>query len=427
MAPALSTIASDLNMNKTEAVMALSVYLLATAFGPLLIAPLSEIYGRRPVLHTTNIWFLVWNLVCGFANNKGVLIASRLLAGLGASAIYVLANGVLGDVWRPEQRGISLGIYSLVPLLGAAVGPIVGGFITEYTSWRWMFWSTSALQAVMIVVSLFIFDETYAPVRQRKRQRKLDKQSQSSNDEGHPEPATTLSAPSEAQLSLLHNLTRPLRTLLSEPIIQIQACLSASNYGILYLVLSTFSDLYTSQYHERISISGLHYLAMTAGEIAGAQIAGRAMDILYRRRKARDQTPSPEQRILVMIPGAILGPIGMFTYGWAAESHTHWAVVDVGAMILNVGMTISGVAITAYMIDAYPLHVGSASAASQFLKSLTAFGFPLFAPSMYSDGALGYGWGNTLLGVLMVCVSGPAAVLIWRFGRGMRERSGWSA
>ena len=108
MAPALPQIANELKMNSVESLMALSVYLLATAFGPLFIGPLSEMYGRGPVLHSTNVWFGIWNLVCGFAPNKATLITSRLLAGLGASAIYSLGNGVLGDIWPSEQRGRSM-------------------------------------------------------------------------------------------------------------------------------------------------------------------------------------------------------------------------------------------------------------------------------------------------------------------------------
>jgi MFS family permease len=122
MAPALGTIAGELDMSSSESAMALSIYLLATAFGPLVIGPLSEIYGREKVLHASNIWFLIWNAACGFANSKNLLIASRFLAGFGASSIYALAGGVLSDIWRPEQRGKSLGVYLLIPLLGAAVG-----------------------------------------------------------------------------------------------------------------------------------------------------------------------------------------------------------------------------------------------------------------------------------------------------------------
>lgn len=90
MAPALPLIADELNMNPTEAAMSLSIYLLATAFGPLAIGPLSELYGRRVVLHTSNVWFLVWNIVCGFATTKGTLIAARLSTL--AAALFLLPS-----------------------------------------------------------------------------------------------------------------------------------------------------------------------------------------------------------------------------------------------------------------------------------------------------------------------------------------------
>jgi len=132
MAPALTTIAHELHMSSTESMMALSIYLLATAFGPLVIGPLSEVYGRSKVLHASNVWFLIWNIVCGFAKTKEVLIASRFLAGFGASSIYALAGGVLTDVWRPEQRGRSLSTYLLIPLLGAAVGCVAVASMPTY-------------------------------------------------------------------------------------------------------------------------------------------------------------------------------------------------------------------------------------------------------------------------------------------------------
>ena len=93
MAPALSSIAKDLKMNNVELEMALSVYIVAIAFGPLILGPLSEVYGRESLLHACNVWLLVWNIVCGFANSKGLLIAARFLAGFGGSLIY--AVGIL--------------------------------------------------------------------------------------------------------------------------------------------------------------------------------------------------------------------------------------------------------------------------------------------------------------------------------------------
>ena len=122
MAPALPTIGAELGMNSVETSMSLSIYLLATAVGPLILAPLTEMYGRKPILHSSNIWFFAFNIACAFAKTKGALLAARFLAGFGASAIYGLSGGVLSDIWRPEERGRSLSMYLLIPLLGAAVG-----------------------------------------------------------------------------------------------------------------------------------------------------------------------------------------------------------------------------------------------------------------------------------------------------------------
>ena len=91
MAPASAEIATDLRMNNVESQMALSTYVLAIAFAPLLLSPLSEIYGRSPVFHSCNVWFLIWNTVCGFARSKRLLIAARFLTGLGASLVYAVS------------------------------------------------------------------------------------------------------------------------------------------------------------------------------------------------------------------------------------------------------------------------------------------------------------------------------------------------
>ena len=132
MAPCLSSIALEFEMCSAESVMALSIFLLATAFGPLVMGSLSEMYGRSVVLHASNVWFLVWNIAYGFANCKGTSIAARFLAGFGASLVYVLAGGVLGDIWRPEQRGKSLGIYLLIPLLGAPLVSLFSHHLSHY-------------------------------------------------------------------------------------------------------------------------------------------------------------------------------------------------------------------------------------------------------------------------------------------------------
>lgn len=130
VAPALGKIGQDLGITQeVELSLTLSIFVLAYAIGPLFLGPLSEIYGRVIVLQLSNMFFLAWNIGCGFAQTKGQLIAFRFLSGLGGSAPLALGGGVLSDCWHAEERGKAISIYSLAPLLGPAVGPIGGGFI----------------------------------------------------------------------------------------------------------------------------------------------------------------------------------------------------------------------------------------------------------------------------------------------------------
>ncbi|KAH9882575.1 MFS siderochrome iron transporter 1 [Plenodomus biglobosus] len=418
MAPAISTITTELHMSTPEAFMALSVYLLASAFGPLFIGPLSEVYGRKVIFHATSVWFLVWNLVCGFSNSKGLLIAARLLAGFGASAAYSLAYGVLGDVWPPEQRGRSVSLYLLIPLTGAAIGPIVSGFIVEYSTWRWMFWSTTILQVVLEAISLLVLYESYAPFLLRKRAEKLRKDT--GNSRYHAAIEMRESGRS-TMWKLRRSLSRPLRLLAFHPIIQIQAILAGINYGLLYFALASFSSLHVSAYGESVATSGLHYIAICVGEILGSQLCGPLMDYAYKRLKSHSGDGGvPELRIPILLPGVFFTPIGFLLYGWAAQYRLFWLVVDIGAALLALGMQIFDTTLHAYVMDAYPEHISSASAATQVLRSLLAFAFPLFSDELYKT--LGYGWGNSLMAFLSIGITLPATAILWRYGATLRAR-----
>lgn len=87
VAPALDTMGSQFNVtNATEQYLMMSIFLLAYSIGPFVIAPLSEMFGRVIVLQSANSIFLIFNLVCGFAQSSGQMLAFRFLSGLGASA-----------------------------------------------------------------------------------------------------------------------------------------------------------------------------------------------------------------------------------------------------------------------------------------------------------------------------------------------------
>ncbi|KAJ1557259.1 hypothetical protein HK096_008262, partial [Nowakowskiella sp. JEL0078] len=131
---------------------------------------------------------------------------------------------------------------------------------------------------------------------------------------------------------------------------------------------------------------------MGLGFLVATEICAPLTDLIYKKLKVRYGVGLPEFRIPLMIPGAILTPIGLFLYGWSAEYHLHWIVPNIGVFIFCAGIVLGFQCISIYLVDTYTKYSASALAAASFLRSIAGFTFPLFAPYMYQ--ALGYGWGN---------------------------------
>lgn len=422
VAPALTTISREFNIqNEVQSAMTLSIFVLAYAIGPLFLGPLSELYGRVYVLQLANLFYLAFNLGCGFAQTEGQMIAFRFLSGLGGSAPLAIGGGVLGDLFTPEQRGRAISIYSLAPLLGPAVGPIAGAFITANTSWRWIFYATTIADFLIQLSGIFFLQETFAPVLLHRKKKALIKETgNESLHTIHDRPDRTL------WKTIRISLTRPFILLGTQIIIQVLALYMAFIYGIMYLVLSTFPALWQNQYHESISIGGLNYISLGVGFFLGTQICAPLQDRIYKVLKARNNgVGKPEFRVPLMLPGALCVPIGLFLYGWSAQYHTHWIVPNIGAAIFSAGIIIGFQCIQTYIVDSYTTYAASAISATACLRSLAGFGFPLFAPYMYAK--LDYGWGNSLLAFIAIALGWPAPILLWRFGEGMRKRSTFAA
>ena len=417
LAPALGKIAHDLHISQDKANMTLSIFVLAFAFGPMVLAPMAEVFGRRNVWLLTSSWYAVWNMACGFAHSDGLLLAARILAGLGSSAEFAIGQPVLGDLWRPEQRGMSFAIATFLPLLGPALGPLIGGFITGSIGWRWVFWILSAFDALLIVIAFFVFPETYGQLLLHRKAIKMRKQTGKAyytEHEVHSQPLPT---------KLRNGLLRPCRLMIHQPIIQLMSLLMAFNYGTLFFVLASYASLWTSDYHQSVSLSGLHYIALVVGYTVAAQGGARITDKIWRhlKQKAGGKT-APEYRVPLMIPGIILIPAGLFWYGWAAETKAPWAVVDVGAGVFGCGIILSTQAMQQYVMESFREHVASATAASQFLRSIFGFCFPLFAPALYKS--LGYGWGNSTIAFVFLALGVPGPFVLWVWGARLRAKGG---
>ena len=126
--------------NQELASFVVSVYVLGYAFGPLIIAPISELYGRLRVYHTCNFLFIVFTVACGVSSNLNMLITWRFFQGTFGSCPLTIGGGTISDMIVQEKRGGVMAIWALGPLLGPVIGPVAGGYLAQAQGWRWVFW-----------------------------------------------------------------------------------------------------------------------------------------------------------------------------------------------------------------------------------------------------------------------------------------------
>ncbi|KAE8312779.1 major facilitator superfamily domain-containing protein [Aspergillus transmontanensis] len=420
VAPALSQLGADLNMQSDiEVELALSIFILAYAIGPLFFGPASEVYGRMRLLQISNLWYFAWNLGCGFAQNPAQLFAFRFLAGIGGSAPVALGGAAIGDIWTPEERGKAMGIYTLAPILGPVVGPIAGGFIAEYTTWRWVFWSSSAVAVAIQMVGLIWLHESHpATLLNRKRNRLVK---QTGNHKLH-----TGIGPISLSSKFGGALVRPVRLFTTQPIVMVVALYMGYLFGTTYLLLATFPTVWGTQYGESQGIAGLNYISIAIGSFIGLFLNFILIDRIYRRLKEKSSGIGvPEFRMPTMFIGSGMITIGLFWYGWSVQSHIHWIMPNIGVAIFSAGTMGCLQGMQTYIVDSYTTYAASAMAACALLRSLAGFGFPLFAPYMYRD--LGYGWGTSVLAFVSIAIGFPAPLLFWHFGAKLRAMSAYAS
>src|SRR3981081_2565847 len=151
VATALPTIVGDLGGLQHLSWVVTAYLLASTVTGPI-YGKLGDLYGRKIVLQTAIVIFLIGSALCGLAQSMTELIALRALQGLGAGGLLVTTIAVVGDVVPPRERGKYQGLFGAVFGVSTVVGPLLGGFFVDNLSWRWIFYVNLPLGAVALFV-----------------------------------------------------------------------------------------------------------------------------------------------------------------------------------------------------------------------------------------------------------------------------------
>uniref|UniRef100_A0A060T8D4 ARAD1D02772p n=1 Tax=Blastobotrys adeninivorans TaxID=409370 RepID=A0A060T8D4_BLAAD len=418
-ASAAPYVSAEFEVGSVVAILGVTLYILGFASGPVMWAPLSELYGRKIPIVLSCLGLTVFSFGAATAKDLQTLLLCRFFGGfLGASPLVVTA-AAFADLFNNRTRGIALTIYSGTVFVGPIVGPVVSGFISySYLGWRWTLYLVGIMAALVLVLNVLFYEETYHPVILVSKAKELRRRT---GNWGIYAPQETV----ELDLGelVVNNLTRPLKMLLMEPIILLITIYTAFMYGILYLLLEAYPVVFAEGYKMKGGIEGLPYLGVAIGEMLSGVAGVFLFEPMYLRAMDRNGGKIiPEYRLPGAMVGGVIFPIGALWFTWSGNypDKVHWIVPTISGIFTGFGLMSIFLSCINYIVDSYLVFAASALAANTFLRSGAGAVFPLFAVQMFHN--LGTNWAGTLIGCLAIVLA-PVPFVFFFFGKKIRTKS----
>lgn len=157
---ALPTIGRDLGTSTTGLQWTFNAYQLAFAAPTVAAWRLADIFGRRKLLLISTTVFAVASAACGLAQTDWFLVAARVVQGIGASAFFAASLSIVSNAFPPSERSRGIGVWASIGIAGVAVGPLIGGFLTEALSWRWFFFVNIPITLLAIFLTVVAVRES---------------------------------------------------------------------------------------------------------------------------------------------------------------------------------------------------------------------------------------------------------------------------
>ncbi|KAJ5514983.1 Major facilitator superfamily domain general substrate transporter [Penicillium fimorum] len=417
----LREIMMQFHIGQEVATLGVSLFVLGFAIGPLLWAPLSELFGRQVLFVTTYAALTAFNAGVAGSQNAWSIIIFRFLAGSFGSSPLTNAGGVIADMFPAQQRGIAMSLFAAAPFLGPIIGPIAGGFIgMSDGGWRWVMGFLAVFSGTVWIIGGLLIPETYAPVLLRRRAERLSKlsgkvyQSKLDIDQGRP----TLKE------SFKLSLSRPWILLFQEPIVFLLSLYMAIVYGTLYMMFAAFPIVYQQSRGWNQGVGGLAFLGIMIGMLFAVSYSIWDNKRYIGVSNKHQGFAPPEARLPPCLLASVAIPIGLFWFAWTNYPSIHFMVSIAAGVPFGFGMVLVFLSIMNYLIDSYTIFAASVLAANSVIRSLFGAAFPLFTSYMYED--LGIHWASSIPAFLaLACV--PFPFLFYKYGPAIRTRCKFAA
>ncbi|KJA19694.1 hypothetical protein HYPSUDRAFT_856658 [Hypholoma sublateritium FD-334 SS-4] len=372
--PALPQIAEELDSTGEMVNLSISLSIFAMSFGSLVGATYSTVYGRKAIYLWTLPIFIVGSIGVTFADGIPSLFAWRFLQSMGSSPVGVVGTGIIGDIFRVEERGRAMSVFFAATLIGPSIAPLAGGYAAQYYSWRAM---QGALGVTGIITLYFIW--VFLP-----------ETSHFSADGGK----TELKNTKVLRNFISVNPLRPLWLLRSPPFFMIGIILSVCVIGIFAQIIPLTFTIRERYHIYNEAWVGACLLPTGFGNMAGAIMIGPISDrMVIQWRAKRGGVWYPEDRLraailplLIVIPGSIL------VLGLASKylEGTLGLVVTLICLFFNgMGVDMTFGPLSAYLVDVIQSSSAESLAANTAFRAVVlSFSIAITLPLVNSIGLL---------------------------------------
>ncbi|CAP95947.1 Pc21g10500 [Penicillium rubens Wisconsin 54-1255] len=382
-----------------EMVLPTSLYMAGFAIGPILFGPLSEYFGRKPVLTITYSIYFIFTMGCALAPTFPALLIFRFFCGLGGSAPNAILGGLFSDIYEdPHQRGLAMSWFMFATTFPPLLGPIISGFISTIT-WRWTFWAGLLIAAPGFPL-LVTMPETYVPVLRLKN-------GNSDNKRNISDQRNLAHLPGEdsffSKMSVV--LSRPFSMFFHESIVFCCSMYLALVYATLYLYFQAYPIVFQDLYGLSAGISGLAFLPILPGSIMAFLVFFLYSSHHSKALKSGRSWAKLEEyrRLPLACIGAPAIPIALFWLGWSSRLSIHPVMPMMSGVFFGFGYLLIFIALINYLTDAYKQFSASAAAAASTSRSIFAVFLPMATNAMYAK--LGIDWASSLLGFFSLAMA----------------------
>ncbi|KAL7409823.1 major facilitator superfamily domain-containing protein [Mrakia frigida] len=416
-------VAADLGISLDIVHLTISVFVFGFGIGPLFFAPLSEVYGRRPIIIVSMGLYFVFTFPSAFAKNAASLVVGRALAGLAASAPMTVIGGSIADMWDTKDRGLPMAIFSATVFMGPCLGPVIGGYLSA-EGWRACYYLLLGVAGSAWAAASLLLPETYAVVLLRRRAEKLRKET---GDQGFMTQQERFKKPVNEVIKT--SLLRPLVLLFTEPIIFLFSLYLSLIYALLYLLFFAVPLVMEAQGFSLGSV-GLSFIPILIGMMLtfGTILPWQAQyyNKVTEDCEAKGVPVPPEARLPSMLVGSVLLPIGFLIFAFTSygPDRVFWIGPMFGTGIFGYAMISIYVGANSYIVDSFPPLAASAMAAKTLLSRVCGGAIPMFVDRMYHS-KLGYVWASFVLAMISLLMM-PIPFAFFKWGakiRGMSKRS----